>query len=186
MTRSLLRSEPDCSSSLDPFLLRLSQTVAWSIHRADPANPRESLRNPHHCPRTLAPDYFAAVREVTGGPWRDGPRRARGLAGGRLLVYFPDADLTDGAAALESGRFFDVFNTPPWNTWVAFATDHAAPHDWNANYLITYVPPVFLKACSAGIAANPEECIVWLEDADVAFREILRLRAPELLWSIQE
>ncbi|HVG45588.1 MAG TPA: hypothetical protein VM890_12695, partial [Longimicrobium sp.] len=147
MTRSLARSEPDCSGSLEPFLLRLSQTVAWSTHRADPANPRESLRNPHHCPRTLAPDYFAAVREVTGRPrsWEDQPR---GLAGGRLLVYVPDADLTDGAAELESGGFFDVFNTPPWDTWVAFATDLAAPNDWNANYLIAYVPPVFLDACA--------------------------------------
>ena len=183
MSRSLLRSEPDCSASLDPFLLRLSQTVAWSIHRADPAHPRESLRYPHHRPRTLAPDYFAVVREVTAGPWRDGPRQVRGLAGGRLLVYFPDADLTDGAAEVESGGFFDVFNTPPWDTWVAFAADDAASHDCNANYLIAYVPPVFLEACSAGITANPEECIVWLEDADVAFRDLLRRHAPELLWT---
>jgi len=29
--RSLVRSEPDCSRSLEPFLLPLAQTAAWMI-----------------------------------------------------------------------------------------------------------------------------------------------------------
>jgi hypothetical protein len=185
--RKLLRSVPDCSKSLEPFRRRLAQTVAWSTHRADPANPRDCLRNPDHRPRTLETSYSATVESVAARRWPwirpDPVARARALDGGRLLVYFPDAELSDGAAEVESGGFFDVFNAPPWDTWVAFASDQTAGDHSFANYLIAYVPPVFLDACAAEIAVNPEECILWLEDADVAFRELLRRHAPELLWS---
>lgn len=189
--RSLLRSEPDCSKSIDPFLKSLAQTVAWSGHRADAANPRESLHDIHHRPRTLETSYFAAVGTVLTGPRKWGKAatydRAVGLAGGRLLVYFPDADLCDGAAEVESGGFFDVFNAPPWDTWVAFAADRADGTRWDsnsyANYLIAYVPPVFLEKCAAGIMVNPEGCIAWLEDTEVAFKDLLRQHAPELLWN---
>jgi hypothetical protein len=184
VTRSLLRSEPDCSRSLELFLPRLAQTVAWTIDRADPANPRDCLRDPQRRPRTLQSDCFAAVRRVTGNPGllRYGGRQ-RDLAGGRLLVYFPDADLCDGAAEVESEGFFDVFNTPPWDAWVAFARDRTEPHDPSySNYLNAYVPPVFLKLCSAGIEVNPEQCIRWIEDTDVAFRGLLQRHASDLLW----
>jgi hypothetical protein len=40
------------------------------------------------------------------------------LLGGRLMVYFPDAALADGAAEVQSRGFFDVHNTPPWDTWI--------------------------------------------------------------------
>ncbi|HEU4557062.1 MAG TPA: hypothetical protein VFS20_04405 [Longimicrobium sp.] len=181
--RSLIRSEPDCSHSIEPFLLRLAQTVARTIERADPANPRDSLRDPSRRPRTLESDYFAGVRTVAGGPSPSRHRAPQGeLAGGRLLVYFPDADLCDGAAELESEGFFDVFNAPPWDTWVAFASDRTEPHDSSySNYLIAYVPPVFVELCSAGIEVNPEQCIRWIEDTDVAVRDLLRRHASDLL-----
>jgi len=185
--RSLTRSEPDCSTSLEEFRQRLAQTVAWCVPRADPANPRDCLRDPDLRPRTLEPSYFYAVWSVAmrRWPWTRPDPVARGpvLEGGRLLVYFPDAELTDGAAEVESGGYFDVFNAPPWGTWVAFATDDSGSDASYGNYLIAYVPPVFLEACAAGIEVNPEACIVWLEDADVAFRDLLRRHAPELLWS---
>lgn len=180
--RSLVRLEPDCSHSLEPFLVRLAQTVAWTIDRADPANPRDCLRNPNRRPRTLESDYFAAVRVVSGGPGLlQYAARHGSLAGGRLLIYFPDADLFDGAAELETDGFFDVFNTPPWDTWVAFARDRTERDNCEANYLIAYIPPVFLERCSAGIEVNPEQCIRWIEDTDVAFRDLLQRHAPNLL-----
>jgi hypothetical protein len=184
MKKKLVRSEPDCSSSLDPFLQRLARTVAWCLPRADAGDARNSLRPDAQRPRTLEAGYFAAVRHVAPGWYemRGLQPVPRDLQGGRLLVYFPDAELSDGAAEAESGGFFDVFNAPPWSTWVAFAEDEGVDLDnFKRRYLVSYVPPVFLDACAAGIEVNPEECIVWLEDADVALRDLLRRHAPELL-----
>ncbi|HEX6751622.1 MAG TPA: hypothetical protein VF092_30290 [Longimicrobium sp.] len=87
-------------------------------------------------------------------------RQVRTLpAGGRLLVYFPEAELSDGAAEVATGGFFDVFNCPPWDTWLAFISD-ANPDPSYSSYLIAYVPPVLLELCAAGIEVNPEQCIV--------------------------
>jgi hypothetical protein len=99
---------------------------------------------------------------------------AKDLAVGRLLLYFPNADLCDGAAEAESQGFFDVYNTPPWDTWVAFVSE---PHGTNVNYseyLIAWVPPVFVERATAGILVNPEECIRWLDESGVSFAQLLR------------
>jgi hypothetical protein len=183
MSRRLLRSEPDCATSLDPFRRCLAQAVAWCVDKADPADPRSSLRSHDTAPRLLEESYFASVGTVVSRrwPWIRPDPEDHGLAGGRLLVYFPDADLCDGAAEVESGGFFDVFNAPPWDTWVTFAEDDLRPPDSCTRYLVAYVPPVFLDACAAGIAVNPEACIKWIEDADVAFHDLLLRHAPELL-----
>lgn len=39
------------------------------------------------------------------------------------MVYFPDGDLCDGAAEQVTDGFFDVFNVPPWETWVGYFED---------------------------------------------------------------
>jgi len=97
----------------------------------------------------------------------------RSLEGGRLVVYFPDADLCDGAAEVESRGYFDVHNCPPWGTWVGFFSEGPSTHECYANYLVSWVPPEFLELVSGAIHVNPEECIVWLDDSDVALRLLL-------------
>ena len=96
------------------------------------------------------------------------------IRGGRLLVYFPDADLSDGAAEVDSRGFFDVHNVPPWDTWIALGEDERQPDISYQQYLIAWVPPELLAIAQAGIDVNPEECIVWLEDANVGARHELR------------
>jgi hypothetical protein len=93
-------------------------------------------------------------------------------APGRFLIYFPDAELTDGAAQAESREFFDVFNAPPWGTWVGYFDEKSGDADRSA-YLLAWVPSEFIPLAEAGIAVNPEECIVWLKDSSVALREIV-------------
>src|SRR5262249_3909370 len=40
------------------------------------------------------------------------------LAGGRLLLFYPDVNLADGAAYQESRGYLDIDNAPPWDSWV--------------------------------------------------------------------
>jgi hypothetical protein len=103
-----------------------------------------------------------------------GPTKSveRSLAGGRVLVYFPDDELADGAAEVQSEGFFDVHNTPPWDTWLAMAEDVGRSE--RNPYLLAWVPDELIHLAQWGIDVNPEECILWLKDCDVAMRAILQ------------
>lgn len=92
------------------------------------------------------------------------------LVGGRLLIYFPDSDLADGAAEAVSRGFFDLHNVPPWDTWIALADDGPRANLSVRQYVVSWVPAQLVACVSAGIAVNPEECIAWLDSADVRAR----------------
>jgi hypothetical protein len=83
---------------------------------------------------------------------------------GRLLVYFPDLNLSDGAAEQASGGFFDADNAPPWDTWLSFVDDGEGSGLDTRFYLIAWVPAAFVELAQAGIDVNPEQCIEWLYD----------------------
>lgn len=83
-----------------------------------------------------------------------------------MLVYFPDSELSDGAAEAESRGFLDVYNAPPWASWIAHRSDGGQDPSFDS-YLISWIPPCFVDSVTAGISVNPEQCIQWLEDADV-------------------
>ena len=179
----IVRAVPDVSSSIQPFLDSLAQTAAWCGPRADVASAGGCLRTPSLAPRPLEADYFSAVSTVLRnrrhsiGQAFGWPRAGEG----RLMVYFPDADLSDGAAEVETGGWFDVYNTPPWDTWAGFFhDDRPAPTDAYARYLVAWVPPAFVEMVGRGIYVNPEQCIAWLDDTDCEVRRLLA-RSPGIL-----
>ena len=172
-----LRVDPDCSASLEPFRERLAETVAWCASRVDPNSPRGCLRTPRLRDRVLNGSYRDCVSDVAYARTRllltTGREPIKGPAGGRLIAYFPDGDLSDGAAESESRGFFDSHNTPPWDTWVAFVSEPSHSSDHYSDYLIAWVPPAFVGLASAGIAVNPEECIRWLDESGVSFARLI-------------
>lgn len=174
----ILRSEPDVSASARPLLDSIAQAAAWCAPRADMADPRGCLRTPALMPPLLYADSFFSVRTVvTARRYQMGQAFGWERAGrGRLMVNFPDADLCDGAAELETGGWFDGFNAPPWDTWVGyFQDDHPADSSYGT-YLLAWVPPACEEMVGRGIHVNPEQCIAWLEDTDCAVRRVLEER----------
>ncbi|MFT3768474.1 MAG: hypothetical protein QM820_23750 [Minicystis sp.] len=139
------------------------------------------MREPESRPRALEVNRASAVSTVVrhrASRFREDAvpaHAAAGLQGGRLLVYFPDADLADGAAEAESGGFFDVYNTPPWDTWVALFRDEDADRS-RAEYVVCWVPSVLIDAAARGIDVNPECCISWLEETKTNAARELQLR----------
>ena len=97
----------------------------------------------------------------------------RGLRLGRLLCYFPEANLADGAAEVASEGFFDINNIPPWDTWVGLYRSDLLDVGHKV-YLISYVPEMFLRHAGKGVDVNPEQCIMWLHDADTPVGNVLR------------
>ena len=167
------------------FTLRLAQAIHWCSRRADAAKPALSLRFDQFQPHTLEVDRAATVKAPIHQRTVYVPRdlapvlSGEEMAGGRLLAYFPDAELSDGAAEQETDGFFDSYNAPPWDTWVGLFQDATAADLSYRVYLVAWIPPVFLHTASRGIAVNPESCIVWL--ADVETSVTAELRACDLL-----
>jgi hypothetical protein len=157
------------------LIARLTETVAWCNSLEQIGDFRsEQLR-----PRVLhngADDAVCEVGRCRANWYRqqkfETPIEMPDLKGGELMVYFPEENLSDGYADLVSKGFFDVENTPPYDTWVAFFDD--GPHVVNQGlrtYLVCFVPQRFIELAEAGIDGNPEECILWLRQSNTRFKE---------------
>ena len=170
--------DPSIDHDFISFESRLAEAIAWCHPRASVGDPAGSLRSEQLRPRMLEVDRAAAVRWVA-----DARQMSLRLAGqvhessdrgvGRLLAYLPDMDLADGAAELESKGFFDINNTPPWDTWIALFRDPAGDIS-SASLLVCWVPDSLVDLADRGIRVNPEECILWLADSHVPIAEQLR------------
>jgi hypothetical protein len=167
----------------EPLELRLAQTIAWCSPRANPTDAATSLRSEQPRPWVLETDRATTVRQVLAARASTDPavrsatpvESVDDLGNGRLLLYFPDANLADGAAELETSGFFDIENVPPWDTWIGLFRDEPADISF-VDYLVSWVPAEFVDSVERGINVNPEECILWLADSHVPLAEALRSR----------
>ena len=68
-----------------------------------------------------------------------------------------------------SGGFFDLWNLPPWDTWIAYGRQPTAFDERSmGSFLISWVPQRFFDYAQAGIDINPEHCMRWLDDFQLA------------------
>jgi hypothetical protein len=157
------------------FQLRKSQAAKWcdlQLHVEDPAN---SLRTKVLMPSLInaeegnqfswnfdISDPVAAVEdlcrkraELLAARIESG-KGVGSLPGGRLLCFYPRESLCDGAANESSNGFFDIWNAPPWDTWIWYLGNSGRRHA-----LYSWVPGVFVEIAAAGVSVNPEHCICW-------------------------
>jgi hypothetical protein len=163
------------TSELDDLDLRLVETISWCTRYAVIRRLRRCLRPARLTPPPLSRSRSDAVERVIS------QRRAEfkvtsdvtlNEIAGQLLVYFPDANLADGAAEVASKDFFDVHNAPPCGTWIGYFEDRG-PDPSFSSYVLAWVPQMFLEFARDGVDANPEGCIAWLSDTQLALRHIL-------------
>lgn len=159
------------------FEICLAETIAWCQPRAS----QEDIRNPLRS-SDLQPDLFNnnrvyMVRQIvqhrtTLTQHVELPSITKHplLAGGKLLVYFPDEQLCEGASELASKGFFDVYDAPPWDTWVGVY------HDTRGLHLVAWVPPELIGLAEEGIYVNSTNCIDWLSNVNVELSRKLRER----------
>ena len=165
----------------------LTETICWCHSAGSLLEPRKSLRTAKPTQSDLSSQHhqvFSVSLERSRRLWSLGQRNlppAASLCGGRLLAYFPDDNLADGVAEAETDGFFDVNNTPPYDTWLwmvrnlrTFKYADGAKGEMDANYLVAWVPPDFIPLASAGVDVNPEKCILWLDTMDDEFVRSLR------------
>lgn len=163
-----------CEPSPD-VLRALCETVAWCLSR--------SVQNCQLRSRELDPSDFLRVPtydELGIGLWveekrasykrathainktrsillRDTkieiPDLAAAQSKGRLLLYWPMENVEDGAASAGSRGFFDIEDSPPWDTWFLYARGS----------IFCWVPESLVQNAQAGIDANPVDCIHWCD-----------------------
>jgi hypothetical protein len=163
--------------SLEHFFQSLAEAIVWCGPRQDAASPQSCLRADPFGSRSTASideDFVTAVVDWRRAQVGEVPASSS-VEGGGLLIYFPDANLCDGAAEAESQGFLDVENSPPWGTWVGMFNNERDDGRGYGRYLVAWVPPAFLAHAGSGIAVNPEECILWLEATDLALKKRLPL-----------
>ena len=169
------------SGAFEEIKRRLAQTIFWCSSRADQERPATSLRTPYLRPPTLEANRSFTVNCVVNRRELIGEREIRDaqipadLAGGRLLIYFPEDNLCCGAAEQETLGFFDVDNVPPWDTWVTYFDEQQSNLGlYDKEYLIAWIPSEFVYLADRGIYYNPEQCIQWLSDTTVELAKALR------------
>jgi hypothetical protein len=161
--------------------IRLAEAVSHCTAVSAASDPASSLRSPGLRPDGL-PWVTAWSKQLPAAHWDDwmdriASARSRNLSvrgaypsavtgrlnGGRVLLYFPDEQLADGAAAEASGGYFDLDNAPPWDTWMWI--EDAPPHPgagftW---WIATFVPPALIGCAERGRRVNPEQCLQWAD-----------------------
>jgi hypothetical protein len=165
------------------LLARLAETVIWCEAIPDSEGYRSKALRPsvfHDGPDDVVCSVGSARQRELPYKRLSAPSEAPVIAPGRFMVYFPDENLCDGYAEVVSKGFFDVDNLPAHDTWVSFFDEDSRPARSSRRHLLCYVPVAAIDAANAGIEGNPEQCIVWLEESDVAIRrrveEFIRTR----------
>ena len=160
-------STPDLSAVI-------AEAIEWAEGRARLEDPVACLRSPE-----LRPTGFRAARDYRdrtrildivvrqrselvrrpGKPLR--PPTPESMPG-RILLYLPDEQLSDGAAQAATWGFLDAENAPPWDTWVAYLRNPIDERPWGGSwFLAAWIPPIFVEWVQAGCYVNPEQCIGW-------------------------
>lgn len=105
------------------------------------------------------------------------------LKGGKLLYYIPESQIADGASEVASAGFIDLYDTPPWDTWIAYITTQSREDFFSGretfastyaiSCLISYVPQAYLSFVQAGVEVNCIESFRWADDFDCEFTQKL-------------
>jgi hypothetical protein len=155
----------------ETFVRRVEETARWCSSRAGTNDLARALRSAEIAPpdREAWPERVAAVATRRAELLPPGATQS---PEGRLLLFDPGQSLSDGAAEMETAGFFDVNNTPPWDTWVAYIEEQSQrPDAWTAfdSYLVCWIPAQLAGLVSRGISVNPEVCLRWADTSDAPF-----------------
>ena len=160
--------------NLQTVLFRITEAIAWCAPRVDISKPKDCFRSLELIPHPLEDGRKEVVASVAGKRYvalgRPKNHPASDLAGGRLLIYEPDTNLSDGLTKDETKGYVDHDSTPPWDTSVVYIYEPIHQR----NYLLSWVPNEFISLVTSGIKVNSVECLQWLDDTDLLLTTTMR------------
>jgi len=129
----------------------------------EPSSDFYASKNPAEMVATLCRERSKLLNEKAA------QRKDRVQRGGKLLLYYPEDSLFDGAAELASGGFFTANNEPPWNTWLFYGVIDLGLPGEAEGYLLSWVPEEYVRIAQRGIDVNPEGCLEWVNESKRPF-----------------
>ena len=84
------------------------------------------------------------------------------LMGGKLLVYGPMSSLAEGHVAQVTRGFFDLDESPPWDTWIWLQTGPSTAKT-EETLLVCWVPPELIDLVQAGMDVQSAGWVRWLK-----------------------
>lgn len=178
---------------------RLQETIVWCAHKADRADPKNSLRSNALKPRERLFDVFQRIKaslpvcrrqkelvdevcilrrqtlsSMASGP----PTITTHLSDGRILLLDTSSTMYDEVALSFSDGLFDESDAPPWDTWIDYAiVENLNNSEDHRGVLVAWIPEVLLSTAQVGIDSCPGECLWWADNgSDVSnIDDILRL-----------
>ena len=96
-----------------------------------------------------------------------GPCDAPSSCPGELLLWAPEWDNFDGHLEAESGGFFDVNDSPPWETWVGWFTHPLDPTEW---YGLAWIPDRFVEPVTQALEVETTEVVKWAKELRTSHR----------------
>jgi hypothetical protein len=182
-----MANQRDIELDIEAFAKHLAQAIHWCSSRLPvtdpkhslrslPLNSQESLINLSHEQRLILVNELILKREqhLFSSKVPSSPLQSD-LGGGKLLLFYPDGSLFDGAAEPASDGFFDWDYVPAWDTWVHYGNDSSgSSENCDENYLLCWIPGELIGKVDEGIAVDPGECIKWAANVDRAITKTLR------------
>lgn len=116
----------------------------------------------------VASERVKLLREYGGYPKDVAP----GLAAGRLLLHDPNGTDWSGGSFVASGGLLDVYDSPPWDTWITLIREEYPGPEWNV-FVVAWIPPTLIDVVEEGIRCCAMPCTDWAENVDTAFTRTL-------------
>ncbi len=155
----------------EAFEACLLQAQAWCAPRANQREPAKCLRSEDLKPVALLgkgpesrrvyanQDLGKVVAHLnkTRSKLLHRPSTGPRTVPGKILVFWPEETVHCGASEASSEGFFDLDDTPPWDTWFWYGpTAQVSPG------IYAWVPEDLVQIAERGIDANPVQCMQWL------------------------
>jgi hypothetical protein len=152
------------------FETKLQQAIRWCMRPGRGIDPQFSLRtfelrplnlvqvDAGQCDWDYEQDPMGALEKLENQRavlLADLPPQDQAHESGRILLFYPEETLCDGAAHVSSSGYFDYSNIPPWDTWFLY---EKTPD--GRGVLYSWVPKEFETLARKGVDVNPEECLV--------------------------
>ena len=165
------------------FAKSLSDAQLWAAGRLQGGQDHVRLRSPElgSCHEGIVEPYgqsMAAVNALVKARSKllEHADVKKPLTATKILCCDYAVSEASEASQVASHGYFNEFDLPPWDTWVAWFPDRETAQE-NCGVIISIVPQPCRQLVQLGIDANPVECIYWL---DVA-REPKSLHIPQWL-----
>ncbi len=151
------------------FRVSLAEAIAWCTRIPKPWNPKTSFRSSNlaYAELDIASRVELVNKVIEARRFFLNDRSimpAQSLAGGRLLVTYPDINMRNGMEETESEGFVNYANVPGWDTWVTFIEESGTRKHYS--FLLSWVPAEFLEIVDVATDMSPEESIDWIDRVD--------------------